>query len=36
MVKSFDFESSSEDDDSIYSSHATLFDDNYKFIRNFL
>ena len=28
MVKIFDFESSSEDDDSIHSSHVTLFDDN--------
>ena len=28
MVKSFDFESSSEDDDSIHYCHATLFDDD--------
>ena len=28
MVKSFDFESSSEEDDSIHSFHATLFDDD--------
>ena len=28
MVKSFDFESSSKDDNSIHSSHATLFDDD--------
>ena len=28
MVKIFDFESSSKGDDSIHSSHATLFDDN--------
>ena len=28
MVKFFDFESSSEDNDSIHSYHATLFDDD--------
>ena len=28
MVKIFDFESSSKDEDSINSSHATLFNDN--------
>ena len=28
MVKIFDFDSSSEDDDAIHSSHATLFDND--------
>ena len=28
MVKILDFESSSQNDDSIHSSHATVFDDD--------